>query len=140
MTLPLELTDEGEKPIPLWQKIAGVAFALLWLVIVVLWHGRAGADFYPLDASRIAPNLLASFIIFSVGLIAGALLWPPFRRRMHRAMNRKLAPIHDHLAAAKEQRERHHAEVLASHAEILRHQKHIIRHTPGIPDEVPPAD
>ena len=70
-------TGPAEQPIPTWQKIAGGAFVAVWAAVVILWHGRAGADFYPLDASRVAPNLLASFIIFSLGLTSGRCFWPP---------------------------------------------------------------
>ena len=126
--LPPALTDEGDKPVPLWQKAAGVVFVLAWAAIVYFWHDRAHADFYPFDRSYVSPNLVASYIIFSLGLIAGSLLWPPFRRRIHRAFNKKLAPLHHHLVEATAQRERHHAELMAAHAEHAAHLRHLIHH------------
>ena len=119
-----------EQEVPLWQKIGAAAFVVVWATIVILWHDRFAADFIPLDGSRVAPNLLASFIIFSLGLIAGVLLWPPTRKRLHRFADRKLAPIHAHLENARADREAIHAK-LDLHERL---QRHIISEHPDIRD------
>ena len=117
-------------PVPLWQKLAALGFVIVWGTIIVLWHGRIVGDIYPLDRSYVAPNLLASFILFSFGLIAGALLWPPTRRRLHRFADRKLAPIHANLENARADREAIHAK-LDLHEQL---QRHIIAEHPDIRD------
>ena len=113
------------QPIPRWQKIAAVVFVLVWGTIIWLWHSRVRADVYPLDRSYVAPNLLASFIIFSLGLMAGALLYPPIRKATHRFMDRKLAPVHAHLRHMRVQ----HAESKARQDHIIRQQAHLIEHS-----------
>jgi hypothetical protein len=132
-TSPAEGAED--KPVPLWQKIAGAVFVVVWAIIVILWHDRALDDFYPLDASRVAPNLVASFILFSLGTIAGAVLWPPTRHAIHRFADRKLAPVHEHLAVIRA----HHEEAAARQKHIIRQNEHIITHTKGIPD-LPPLE
>ena len=123
-----------EAPIPLWQKIAAATFAVLWMTIIVLWHARAAADFYPPDRSYIAPNLLASFIIASLGLVLGALVWPPTRRRLHRFMDRKLDPIHEHLTVLRQ-----HHEAAAAHREEMTRQIARIHEHLGIATEDEPT-
>jgi hypothetical protein len=111
-----------DKPVPLWQKVAGVVFVIVWAAIVTLWHARALDDFYPLDASRVAPNLVASFILFSLGTIAGAVLWPPTRHAIHRFADRKLAPVHEHLAVIRQ----HHEESARRQEHLICQNAHII--------------
>lgn len=96
-----------ENSMPLWQKILGTAFLIIWTVVVFFWHGRLSGDFWPPDRSLVGPNLVASFILYSLGIIVAALLWPPTRRRMHRFVDRKLAPIHEHLTVLRQHHESH---------------------------------
>jgi len=80
--------------IPRAQKLIAVAVAAAVAVIVIVFHSRLSADFWPIDSSRVAPNILAGIIQWAVILVIAVLLWPPWRRRLHRFVDRKLAPIH----------------------------------------------
>jgi hypothetical protein len=106
------VSDEGDrvtsddKPIPRWQKIgAGIIVAAAALCIA-LWHSRLGADFVPLDASRIGPNLIASLIQWAVLFIVAVLVWPPTRQRIGAELDR----IHGKL-----DRQAEHNEWMARH-------------------------
>ena len=108
--------------VPKWQRVTALVVLLATVAIVVVFRNRMGADFWPPDASRIAPNIVATIIQWSVALLIAALLWPPTRRRIHGFVTGHLKPLHDN-----------HAELLASHEVLLRHMKHIIEHHPDIP-------
>jgi hypothetical protein len=103
-----------EKPTPLYQKIVAGVVAVLVLVIIILWHGRFSADFYPPDAARVAPNLVASLIQWAFILLVAAFIWPPTRHAIHRFVDNKLAPVHAHLNVIRE----HHEEAAQERAEI----------------------
>ena len=117
-----------EKPIPRWQKTTGAIALAVTIVCLVAFRTRLGADFWPLDASRVAPNLLASVIQWAVVLSIAAVLWPPTRRRIHQFVTRHTAPLHAH-----------HERMEAAHADLQRRLDHIIDHHPDIP-ELPPSD
>lgn len=119
-----------EVKVPRWQKLVALTVAAGIAVVVGVWHGRLAADFWPPDASRIAPNIIASIIQWAVILLVLALVWPPTRRRIHQFADRKLATVHDHLTAIRAHHEAHHEAL----EEIHRTLAHIIRHSPDIPD------
>ena len=85
------------------------ALAVLGAVIccVVLFRLRLGADFIPLDGSRVGPNLIASLIQGAVIFILAVLLWPPWRARLHRLIDSKLAPLHSNLDALHARHDAH---------------------------------
>lgn len=97
-----------DKPIPLWQKLTALGLFVLTVVLLVVFHGRLGGDFWPIDRSFVGPNLLASIIQAGVLFILAVLFYPPLRKRIlrscHRFADEKLAPIHQHLWEAKEHR------------------------------------
>jgi hypothetical protein len=78
---------------------------------LTIWH-RVLADFWPIDASRVAPNILAALVQWlGVGAVAYA-VWP----RMRHAVNAWMKG--------------HHTAGLADlHAKV----DHIIKHHPDIP-------
>jgi hypothetical protein len=115
-----------DPPIPLYQKILAASAAVLLLVAILAWHSRLGPDFWPLDASRVGPNLLASVVQWAIVVVAAAFIWPPTRRRIHRFVDAKTAPIHDKLSELHQ----HHKDTQA----MIRH---VIEHNPDIPNEVP---
>lgn len=104
---------------PKWKVWAGVAFIVLWVVILAIWPTRLYHDFYPVDQG-VAANVLASFVIFSFLTVAAAILWPPFRRGIHRVADQKLAEAN---------RELHEKLDRNFHA-----SQHIAKHNPNIPD------
>ena len=117
-----------EKPVPLYRKILAVVLLVGAAAGIVFgWH-RFLSDAYPPDRSYVGPNLVASLVQTIVVVIVLTLLWPPTRRRIHRFVTRHTAPLHAHFTAAKEQRERHHAEQMAAHAEHTHHLQRIHHH------------
>lgn len=129
MTDPLEDAiaphQYEDKPMPRWQKVVGIIFVVVWAGIIIAWHGRLSADVWPPDRSFVAPNLLASFVLFSLGLIFAAVLWPPTRKRLHHFMDKKLAPVHAHLTHLRE----HHEASAARQEHMIRQNAHIIKHS-----------
>jgi hypothetical protein len=71
-------------------------------------------------------NASEQMIAFIFIAVIGATLWPPLRRAvgkaLHRFVDAKLKPLHDHLTSAREDRE-----------ELHRKLDHIIEHHPDIP-------
>jgi len=131
--------DLDERPVPRWEKAAAVVYVLIAALLLVVFRDRLRPDFWPLDASRVAPNVLATAIQVMLATPVAVLLWPPMRRRIHRFVTRHTAPLHEHLTALRDAGERRHAELVAAHAETQRHLRHVIDHSPNIPD-LPPAD
>jgi hypothetical protein len=74
-------------------------------------------------------NASEQIIAIAFGAVLGATLWPPLRRALgktaHRFVDAKLKPLHDHLTAARADREELHAKL-----------DHIIREHPDIPPYV----
>jgi hypothetical protein len=84
--------------VPLWQKLTAGGAILILIAAAAIFHSRLGADFWPVDDARVAPNILATIIQILVVSPFAVLLWPPTRRRLHRFVDRKIAPFHDHFA------------------------------------------
>ena len=117
MTDPTAPHVMEEKPTPLWRKLIGfVLLIAVVLGIVFGWH-RVLSDAWPPDRSFVGPNLVASIVQWAVIFLVAVLIWPPTRRRMHRFVDRKLAPVHAHLKAAAEDRKALHSKIDANHAE-----------------------
>lgn len=87
-----------ENPIPLWQRLAAGGAILILVAGSLVFRSRLGADFWPIDDSHVAPNILASAIQVLLVTPFAVLLWPPTRRRLHRFVDRKLEPLHQHFA------------------------------------------
>ena len=98
-------------------KLLVAAVLILGVIAsVVLWHNRFSADFWPLDASRVGPNLVASVIQATIVFLAAVLLYPPFRRAMEEIAERANAELH---------------EKIERNAKLMRH---VIKHSPDIPN------
>lgn len=108
-------TDPAEgPPDKSWLEKWSIPAAILLIVLgIVIWHDRISADFWPLDSSRVGPNLVASII----WALAAVLLYPPWRRAFHKFVDRKLAPVHEHLKVLH----KHHDDHAAALDEIHRH-------------------
>jgi hypothetical protein len=85
------------------------ALAVLGAVIccVIAFRHRLRADFIPLDGSRVGPNLIASLIQWAALFTAAVLLWPPWRARLHRLIDSKLAPLHARVEALHARHDSH---------------------------------
>lgn len=95
-------------------KVAPAVLGLLGAVYFVAFHwGRFVQDFYPLDNSRVSPNIVASLVQY-VGLaVLAYLVYPPFRRAANKW-------VKGHLQSENQ----------LLHAKL----DHIIKHHPAIPD------
>src|SRR5208283_2709250 len=70
--------------------------------------GRLKADFLPPDRSFVGPNLVAAIVQAAVVFTFAVLLWPPWRRRLHRFVDRKLAPLHRGVDGLHARHDTHH--------------------------------
>lgn len=105
-----------------WNKLVAVGVAILFIAVLWIFRARLGTDFWPLDRSNIGANLVASTITWVIVFTASVLLYPPWRKRVHNFVDRKLSPIHTKL-------DKHHAcvraldskvdELQVSHANLL---------------------
>jgi uncharacterized membrane protein YccC len=115
--------------LPTYKKAIATAFMVVLVIVLFVWHDRLHADFWPLDSSRVGPNLVASVVQWAIVLVVAALLWPPTRRRIHRFADQKLCTIHVKLNTALDHHEAAHEEL----SELHRKMDHIIQHHPDIP-------
>lgn len=127
-----EETSELEQVEKRYGHLLVVAFCVASLLVVLglaltdhWFNQRLLSDFYPVDKSSVAPNILASIIIFDVVTLAAALFYPPFKHALDRGLTKHVVgPIHKKLDAQHlehlDQAERHHAEKLA---QAERHHK-----------------
>jgi hypothetical protein len=102
-----------------WQKVTAAVLLVVVGASVVLFHSRASADFWPLDNSRVGPNLVASIVQAVVVLILAALLWPPTRHAIERFAQRHADSLKSRLTM----------DANLIHAQL----SHIIKHHPDIP-------
>lgn len=130
-------------PVPRWQKIAAAAYVAVLAVLVLAFRDRLHDDFWPLDGSRVAPNILATLIQLAVATPVAVLLWPPTRQRLHRFVDRHTAAIHatlekHHRVAMDVRRTQHDLAMEANH-ELQRRLDHVIKNHPDIPP-LPPKE
>lgn len=129
-----------EEETPTYKKVTAIVVTVLIVGAIVFWHNRLSADFWPLDASRVGPNLAASVIQGAFILLFAALIWPPTRRRIHRFMDLKLSKVHKKIGELEERHEtasKHrqelHDEGTAQRALLNQKLDHIIKHHPDVP-------
>lgn len=107
-----------DKPVRGWQKLAAVVVLALVAACVVIFRHRLGSDFLPLDASRVGPNLVAAAIQAAVIFCLLVLFWPPWQRRLHRFVDRKLAPLHERVEELHHRHDAHAASLERLHAKL----------------------
>lgn len=93
-----------------------LAVVVIAFALALLFSDRLGADFWPLDNSRIGPNLVASGVLWVLGLLVLALLWPPTRRWIHH----QFSALHDKLDWHHSHQHEHNAWMAKHLAEIHR--------------------
>jgi hypothetical protein len=86
-------SDEVAKPEPRW--LGPGALALLAIAVSLIFHARLAADFWPLDSSRVGPNLLAAVVQGAIVFIAARGLHA--RHDQHAAALKALNEKLDHL-------------------------------------------
>ena len=111
---------------PSWRNVTAMIALAAVTTACVVWRDRLGADLWPPDSSRIAPNIVAGIVQWAVILIVVALIWPPTRRRLeraaHRFADRKLEAVHAGIATLREHHARHHADMQALREELQAHR------------------
>lgn len=113
---------QNQPDTPLWTKLAATGVAVCLIIAVVIFRHRIGADFWPLDSSRVGPNLVASILTWAAIFTASVLVYPPWRRRLHRLLDSKLAPLHGKL-------DRHHESMQELHRQMEQlHKSHAKLH------------
>ena len=85
---------------------------------VTVWH-HLYQDFWPLDASRVGPNIVASIVQFAVvGLVMYA-LWPRFRKAIDRWLHGHLSSHFQDLHAKLDAHHKAHTDAVAElHARL----------------------
>ena len=97
------------------KKWYGLGALVLVILAVVFFHGRLNADFWPLDSSRVGPNLVASVVQWALIALVAYLVYPPVRKWIDTEMKKGRAEMHAKLD------------------ESIKLSKHIIHHHPDIP-------
>jgi len=119
------MPGENTDGIPPYQKRIALVALLLNVGLIVLFHSRLSADFWPPDSARIAPNIVASIVQAEVVLIVAALLWPPTRKKIHAFVDGKADSIKAHVTA-------HHAHASAEFDALHEKLDHVIANHPDI--------
>lgn len=100
---------------------AVIAAAVVVSALVSHWFAlRLEADFWPIDASRVAPNILASAVQAVVVVLVLAVVYKPLKRRIEASLQRHKNDLMSHAHDL--------------HKELLARVNHIIRHHPDIPE------
>lgn len=82
-----------------WKLWAALIAVAAWVYFIAFHWSRFLADFWPLDASRIAPNVVASIVQWTVIIVFAALLWPPTRKALHRYITGHVADLKSHITS-----------------------------------------
>lgn len=110
---------------PRWHRYVALACGLGLIAAAVIFRARLKADFIPVDGGRVSPNILAQAITDAFLLFVLSLLWPPWRRIVHRFFDRKLGVIHSKLDVLRASHEDLHEKIGALDA---RHDRHEANH------------
>ena len=91
-------------------------------------RARLYSDFWPIDRSYIAPNIVAAIVQYVVLAVVLSLFYPPFRKAVERFVTRHKDELKDHISS----------ELSDVHAKI----DHVIRHSKDIPafKQSPPTE
>ena len=120
--------------------VAGCLILLLLVVVLAFvshrFNQRLLSDFWPIDKSSVAPNILASIIIFDVVTLAAALFYPPVRKALDRALTLHKNDLKVHMTEgfrAVHDRFDDHDVRLSEHQRML---THVIEnsHMPPLPE------
>ncbi len=113
-----------------WRRYAALAAVAILAILAILFRDRIGPDLWPPDRSFVGPNLVAAVIQSAVVLGVVVLLYPPWRRAVHRFLDAKIGGVHEKLDRALGHHEEHSrrleeittavAELRDSHAALSR--------------------
>ena len=100
------------KKLAIFTALTVVIVATLTLILSDWFAKRIVEDFWPLDSSRVGPNLVASVVQWIIVVLIASFIYPPLRKWIEN----ELQKLHDKL----------------DRNGLLSH--HIIKHHPDIPD------
>ena len=82
-----------------WKTVVALSLLTALVLFMVFDWGRFLSDFWPIDSSRVGPNLAASVVQYAI--IAGVLylLYPPFRRAVEKFMKGHVDSLREHISA-----------------------------------------
>lgn len=104
-----------------WKLIGAVVAVLATGYFVIFHWDRFLQDFWPVDASRVAPNIVASLVQYAILLVAAYLLYPPFRRAVDRWLRGHTSSLKKHISD--------------EHDAIHEKLDHMIKHSRAIPNQ-----
>jgi phosphotransferase system glucose/maltose/N-acetylglucosamine-specific IIC component len=100
------MTDEFEEVEKKYGHLLVVGTCFLLIVATVIgglfshWFAiRLQQDFWPIDASRISPNIVASLIQAVFVVLIMALFYPPFKKALDKAAAKRALEIKQHVTA-----------------------------------------
>jgi hypothetical protein len=106
------------------KRFAGlVALVAALIVVGIVFHDRVSPDLWPLDSSRVGPNLVASVVQWVIVLIVASFLYPPLREWFKGSFGKIHTKLDAHHAAVLSQAADHHQQLIdqadAHHAEHM---------------------
>lgn len=109
-------------------KLVSLGSLLGSLVYFMIFHwGRFLQDFWPIDASRVSPNIMAAAVQYVCIGVVLYLLYPPARKAVD-----KWVTGHLHASQVDLHNRLDTVETLAKH--IIKHHPNIPNHVPGVGD------
>jgi len=100
------MTDEIEELEKRYGHLLVVGASCLLILAVTIssftshWFAlRLQSDFWPIDKSTVAPNILASIIQAVIVVTVMAVFYPPFRKALDRAATRHKNEVKEHMTA-----------------------------------------
>lgn len=87
-----------------------VLIVLVAVLVALAFRARLSSDFWPLDSSRVGPNLLASVVQWVIVLVVMSFLYPPLRDWIKSEFGRVHDKLDGHHKDMMDQAERHHQE------------------------------
>ena len=104
-----------------WKLIVA-AVGVLGLAYFMVFHwSRFLEDFWPLDASRISPNISASLVQYVLLAVLAYLLYPPFKRAVNAWSKKHVDALKEHISAEHD----------ALHDKV----DHMIKHIKAVPNQ-----
>lgn len=86
-------------PVKSWKVWAVVVLVGAGAYFIAFHTDRFLADFWPLDASRVAPNVLAALVQWTILGFLAYLVYPPFHRAVERYTQRHVDDLKAHVTA-----------------------------------------
>jgi len=123
------MSGSGEPSSERWLRIVAAFIAGVLLIALIVasiassWLAqRLAQDFWPIDASRVGPNLVASMVQWAVLAVVAVAVYPPLRHWVEGLFH----SLHDKM-------DMHHAEGKAERFSLHDKLDHIIEHHPDLP-------